>query len=89
MIAKIGSQRIEDGNQQLSISVEGDTYVVSLSSWTDGIGWSCQKSIRLDAEQLKELHSLASELCEQIDSEAESKGLDSSEGNVIQFPSLL
>ncbi len=30
--------------------------VLRASTWTDGLGWCCQKTLRLDAAQADELH---------------------------------
>lgn len=46
-------QRVE-----LTFETRGGTELVALkySTWVDGLGWCCQKTIRLDGDQLDDLH---------------------------------
>ena len=70
---------------RVDVQLEAAEAVVSLSRWTEGIGWSTQKTMRLDVEQLEDLHRLITaarcRLREDQD-DPQDKGLD----NVIRFP---
>ena len=45
--------------KRIEVSVEGDTAVIRMSSYADGIGWFVQKTITVDAEML---HALTDQL---------------------------
>jgi hypothetical protein len=74
---------VTSGEKKLDISVIDDEAVVSLSTWTDGLGWCTQKTMSLDAEMLDELHRVIAAARIRLKSE-------SCEGSskVIEFPAV-
>lgn len=66
------------------------TVALKHSTWTEGLGWCAQKTIRLDAEQLEELHHALvvarHRLLRERADNAESG--ENSTAKVIRLPSL-
>ena len=40
------------GEKKVEVSIDGDTAVIRMSSYADGIGWFVQKTITVDADML-------------------------------------
>lgn len=76
--------------QKVEVSLDGDQAVIRLSTWTEDLGWCCQKTMALDAEILDDLHRVISaaryRLNKQKGDNAEKADLNS--GNVISFPKI-
>lgn len=69
----------------MEVSLEGNEAVLKLSTWTENLGWNCQKTMRLDISMLDDLHraiSAARYKANQQKVEADEK----STGNLIAFP---
>ncbi len=58
------------------------------STWTDGLGWCCQKTIRLDSEQLDDLHHALAVARQRINRQRANDGQFAGAGQVIQLPTL-
>ena len=43
-------------DKKIEVSLENDEAVIKLSTFTEGLGWCCQKTMRLEAEMLDDLH---------------------------------
>lgn len=52
-IAVKPSTEVED--KKVEVSVEGDSAVIRMSTYADGIGWFVQKTITVDADMLDSL----------------------------------
>ena len=52
-IAVKPSTEVED--RRVEVSVEGESAVIRLSTYADGIGWFVQKTIAVDADMLDQL----------------------------------
>jgi hypothetical protein len=58
------------------------------STYTEGLGWCCQKTIRVDAEQLDELHRALTVARHRIGRRRAENGETPRPAQVIQMPSL-
>ena len=69
---------------------EGGGEVVSLRylTWTDGLGWCGQKTIRVGGEQLDELHRALTVARHRYRRQRAEAGEPSAPAQVIQLPSL-
>lgn len=68
---------------------EGEERVaLRYSTWTDGLGWCCQKTIRLDAEQLDDLQRAVTVARHRLGRRRADAGEPSRPAQVIQLPSL-
>jgi len=64
--------------------------VVSLKylTWTDGLGWCCQKTINVDESQLDELHRAITVARHRAGRRRAESGLPARTAQVIQLPTL-
>jgi hypothetical protein len=49
-----------DGETRISVSLDGDSVEIRLSTWTDGLGWCDQKTLRFPDTMLDDIHRLIS-----------------------------
>ncbi len=61
---------------------------IKYSTWTDGLGWCGQKTIRLDCEQLDELHRAITVARHRLNRARAAEGQNAEPAQVIQFPTL-
>lgn len=59
-----------------------------LSTWTEGLGWCCQKTIRLDGEQLDDLHHAISVARHRLNRQRVEDGQFRPPAQVIQLPAI-
>lgn len=57
-------------------------------TWTEGLGWCCQKTIRVGGEQLDELHRAVTVARHRYHRQRAEAGEPAAPAQVIQFPSL-
>lgn len=68
---------------------EGEERVMlRYSTWTEGLGWCCQKTIRIEADQLDELHRALTVARHRRNRRRAEAGETSKPAQVIQLPSL-
>ncbi len=68
---------------------EGDERVaLRYSTWTEGLGWCCQKTIRLEGDQLDELHRALTVARHRRNRRRVEAGEHAKPAQVIQLPSL-
>ena len=79
-------------NQKVEVVVEkreDDDYVaLKYSTWTEGLGWCCQKTIRVESEQLDDLHRAITVARHRVMRRRAEAGEVSQPAQVIQLPSL-
>ena len=57
-------------------------------TWTDGLGWCCQKTIRLDGEQLEDLQRAVTVARHRLNRRKAEEGRPVQSAQVIQLPTL-
>lgn len=62
--------------------------VLRQSTWTDGLGWCRQKTIRLDAEQLDDLHRSLTVARHRLNRQRAESGQVREAAQIIQLPTL-
>ena len=65
-----------------------DCVALRYSTWTDGLGWCGQKTIRLDGEQLDDLHRALTVARQRINRQRAETGVPALPAQVIKFPTL-
>jgi hypothetical protein len=80
----------EDRKIEVSIEpgIEGDNVVLRYSTWTDGLGWCSQKTIRVDSEQLDDLHRALTVARHRINRHRAEAGQAPESAKIIQLPTL-
>jgi hypothetical protein len=78
--------------RQIEVSIEsgkeGEEVVLRYSTWTDGLGWCSQKTIRLESEQLEDLHRALTVARHRIKRHRADAGQPVTAAKVIQLPTL-
>lgn len=75
-------------DKKLEISIETNEVVLKLSTWTENLGWTCQKTMRIEEEMIDDLHRVISAARYKIN----RRNVDTNEknekvsGKVIGFP---
>ena len=88
--ARSHEDALEDRKVEVSYERQGDAEVVVLRhmTWTDGLGWCCQKTIRVEQDQLDELHRALTVARHRARRRAADAGETQTPAQVIQLPSL-
>ncbi|HJR05889.1 MAG TPA: hypothetical protein VJ842_01230 [Pyrinomonadaceae bacterium] len=79
-------------DRQVEVLIENqegrDSVALRLSTWTEGLGWCTQKTIRLDAEQLDDLHHAISVARHRLNRQRAEDGQFRPSAQVIQLPTV-
>jgi len=67
---------------------EGERLALRYSTWTEGLGWCCQKTIRIDGEQLEDLHRAITVARHRLGRRRADDGQAAKPAQVIQLPTL-
>ena len=79
-------------DQQIEVVIEGadgsEQVALRLSNWVEGLGWCTQKTIRLEADQLDELHRATTAARHRIAHRRADAGRVRETAQVIHFPAV-
>ena len=79
-------------NQKIELHFEpgegNERITLKYSTWVDGLGWCCQKTIRLDSDQLDELQRAITVARHRIRRRRADAGRDVAPAQVIQLPTI-
>lgn len=79
-------------DQQVEVVFEptegGERVALRYSTWTEGLGWCCQKTIRLEEDQLDDLHRALMVARHRRNRRRADSGETHAPAQVIQLPSL-
>ena len=80
----------EDRKVEVSIESgkDGQEVVLRYSTWTDGLGWCSQKTIRLEGGELDDLHRALTVARHRINRHRAETGQTLESGKVIQLPTV-
>ena len=80
----------DDRKVEVSIEtgVDGDEVVLRYLTWTDGLGWCGQKTIRLDGDNLDDLHRALTLARHRLNRHRAEAGRTREPAKVIQLPTL-
>jgi hypothetical protein len=84
---------------QPSISAENDrkidtflsadnTVMLKFSTWTDDLGWTCQKTIEIAPEMLDDLHHTIAAMRYRVNRRKADQGDSVSDSRIVEFPSF-
>ena len=90
--ATVQTQQSPCEERKVEVSIESgddcEQVVLRYSTWTDGLGWCNQKTIRLDGEHLDDIHRALAVARHRIKRHRAEAGQTSEAGKVIQMPTL-
>lgn len=79
---------IVSDDKKLEVSLNDNQAVIKLSTWTEDLGWCCQKTLSLDATMLDDLHRVIAAARYKL----KSKNVETAEAkipaNVLRFPNF-
>ncbi|MBA3240849.1 MAG: hypothetical protein H0T60_06440 [Acidobacteria bacterium] len=80
----------EDQRVEVVLEQRGGEDLVALrySTWTEGLGWCCQKTLRLDGEQLDDLHRALTVARQRINRRRVDEGQTVRTTRVVRLPTL-
>jgi hypothetical protein len=67
---------------------ETERVVLRYATWTEGLGWCTQKTIRLDGDQLDDLHRALTVARQRLNRRRAEAGQMPAAAQVIQLPTL-
>lgn len=74
---------VKSKEQKVEVSVDGDKAVIKLSTWVEGLGWCCQKTMSMDLEMLEEMQGLIAGARAELERAAEDDAILSA--SVLEF----
>jgi hypothetical protein len=90
--APVQAQQSPCEEQKIEVSIESgqdcEQVVLRYSTWTEGLGWCSQKTIRLDAEHLDDLHRALTVARHRINRHRAEAGQAVEMAKVIQLPTV-
>lgn len=89
-VQTLQSPSSEDRRVEVSIEsgADGEQVVLRYLTWTEGLGWCGQKTIRLDGEHLDDLHRALTVARHRIGRRRAEAGQVSETAKVIQLPTI-
>lgn len=72
--------------KKVDVSIENGEAVLRLSTWTENLGWNCQKTMRLDTEMIDDLHRALMAARYRLKSQKAETNEEIAKNNVIDFP---
>ena len=79
---------IVSNEKKLEVSLADNQAIIKLSTWTEDLGWCCQKTLSLDAEMLDDLHHLIASARYKLNSQKTEAEELVKRTNVLEFPSF-
>lgn len=79
---------IYNDEKRVEVSLENNQAVIKLSTWTEDLGWCCQKTISLDTEMLDDLHRVLSSARYRLNKQKSETEEIVKPANVIAFPTV-
>jgi len=74
--------------KKLEVSLNDNQAIIKLSTWTEDLGWCCQKTLSLDAEMLDDLHRVIASARYKLKSKNLETPEENQTSNVLRFPSF-
>lgn len=79
---------IVSDEKKVELSLEDDKAIIKLSTWTEDLGWCCQKTLPLDAEMLDELHRVIASARYKLKKQNAGVEETTEQINIISFPNF-
>ncbi len=74
--------------KKLEVSLADNQAIIKLSTWTEDLGWCCQKTLALDAEMLDDLHRVIASARYKFNGQKPQIDEKENSGNVLAFPNF-
>jgi predicted DCC family thiol-disulfide oxidoreductase YuxK len=80
---------IVSDEKKVEVSLTEDQAIIKLSTWTEDLGWLCQKTLSIDAEMLDDLHRVIASARYRLNKQKYVSGDMTKDTKVLEFPSFL
>lgn len=77
---------IVSDEKKLEVSLNDNQVIIKLSTWTEDLGWCCQKTLSLDATMLDDLHRVIASARYKLKSKSVVTDEPNKSSNVLRFP---
>ncbi len=74
--------------KKVEVSLTDDQAIIKLSTWTEDLGWLCQKTLAIDAEMLDDLHRVIASARYRLNKQKTEMAMPEKVANVLEFPSF-
>jgi hypothetical protein len=68
--------------KKIDVSVEADQVIVKFLTWVEGLGWQCQKTIKIDSDMMPDFQRALSVAARQLNADPRN----GKESEIIPFP---
>ncbi len=75
--------------KKVEVSLADDQAIIKLSTWTEDLGWLCQKTLSIDAEMLDDLHRVIASARYRLNKQKSMNEEPIKNSKVLEFPSFL
>ncbi|CAN5400986.1 hypothetical protein BH20ACI1_BH20ACI1_02720 [soil metagenome] len=80
---------IVSDEKKVEVSLADDQAIIKLSTWTEDLGWLCQKTLSIDAEMLDDLHRVIASARYRLNNQKSVSEETVKDAKVLDFPSFL
>lgn len=74
--------------KKVEVSLTEEQAIIKLSTWTEDLGWLCQKTLSIDTEMLDDLHRVIASARYRLNKQKVEKAMITENSNVLAFPSF-
>jgi predicted DCC family thiol-disulfide oxidoreductase YuxK len=79
---------IVSDEKKIDVALQNNQAVIKLSTWTEDLGWICQKTLSLEEEMLDDLHRVIAAARYKIKNRGAEAEHDPKTPKVIEFPTF-
>ena len=80
---------IVSDEKKIEVSLADDQAIIKLSTWTEDLGWCGQKTLKVDADMLDDLHRVIASARVKLNSKNQSIETENQSGKVLEFPKFV
>jgi predicted DCC family thiol-disulfide oxidoreductase YuxK len=74
--------------KKIEVSLTNSQAIIKLSTWTEDLGWCCQKTLSIDAGMLDDLHRVIASARYKLNSRKTTTTETSEPSNILEFPNF-
>ena len=79
---------IVSDEKKVEVSLTEDQAVIKLSTWTENLGWLCQKTLSIDVDMLDDLHRVIASARYRTNKQRVQTESNLTGSKVLEFPSF-
>lgn len=79
---------IVSDEKKIEVSLKDDQAIIKFSTWSEDLGWCGQKTMKIDADMLDDLHRVIASARYKLNSKDKENGKEVRQVNVLRFPNF-